>query len=307
MVSQKIRDELLEHVHAEYAQGFEHVRDERERKRKIMEKVLPQNLKDGEVRVNLLWKNIQLENSLFLTDELTVDFTAEDGVLSSEITKNAADVMRFDNEALDLYEHREDIVNNNALYGLAVTVVEGWDETDVSPISDSIDPLSVIPDPKNWRGSKMRWIGFERRVTEEYLKSNPAFDQNAVGQLAYVSSSEMRLNDIANNNANRTINVYEQDDLYDIYDHFTIVDGKKWLVTTGNSRTVILRAVELEALTPSEKKRPDKIKFPVQLHRRKPKLGSFFGVSIADEILQYQDAISVLTNLQLMQARISAL
>lgn len=299
-----MEDKLKSKVQSEYAQGFEHVRDERERKRDILEKVLPQNLPDGQVRVNLLWKNIQLENSLFLTDDVNVDFVAEDGVLANELVRNASKAMKHDNEDMDLYEMREDIVNYNALYGLAVTAVLGWCDDEVQPVSDTIDPLSVIPDPKNWRGSKMRWIGFERRVMEDSL------DPEIFGRLSELSdfaSGEMRLNDVAYNNANRTINQTEQDGLVDIYDHFTIYDGKKWLTTWANNRDKLIRCVEIEPLTAAEKSKPDKVKFPVQLHRRKVKLNSFFGVSIADEIMQFQDAVSVLTNLQLIQARIAAL
>lgn len=303
----KNEDGLISKVQSEYSQGFTHVRDERERKRKILDKLLPQNLKDGEVRVNLLWKNVQLENALFLTDELSVDFVTEDGVLSNELVENAKMAMKFDDESLDLFEQREDIVNDNALYGLAVTVVDGWDEDLVSPTQSTIDPLSVIPDPKNWRGSKSRWIGFERRVKKEDLLNNPAFDKKNVEACGFATSGELRLNEIASNNANRTITVYEQEGLIDIYDHFTVWEGKKVLTTWGDNRTKLIRYVEIEPLTKAELRKPDTVKYPVQLHRRKTKKDSFFGVSIADEVLQFQDAISVLTNLQLIQARIAAL
>ena len=118
-----MEEKLAAQVAREYSQGFEHIRNERERKRDILEKVLPQNLPDGQVRVNLLWKNIQLENSLFLTDEVNVDFVTDEGILAMELAKNASSAMKHDNEDMDLYEMREDIVNYNALYGLAVTAV----------------------------------------------------------------------------------------------------------------------------------------------------------------------------------------
>ena len=95
--------------------------------------------------------------------------------------------------------------------------------------------------------------------------------------------------------------------MVDIYDHFCVYDGKKWLTTWTTDRTVLIRAIEIEPLTMAEKKKPTKCKFPVQLHRRKPKLGSPFGVSIADEVLNFQDSITKLTNLQLIQANQQAL
>lgn len=95
--------------------------------------------------------------------------------------------------------------------------------------------------------------------------------------------------------------------MVDIYDHFTIYKGMKVLTTWANDRSVLIRYVELEPLSKAEKAQPTKVKFPVQFHRRKPKLGSVFGVSIADEVLQFQDAISILTNLELIQANNLAL
>jgi len=69
----------------------------------------------------------------------------------------------------------------------------------------------------------------------------------------------------------------------------------------------LLRVEKIEGLSAAEIKKPSKCKFPIQLHRRKPKYGSVFGVSIADEVLMFQDAISILTNMQLIQANQIAL
>lgn len=305
---QKLEDALKAQVQREYAQGFNHVGDERERKRDILEKVLPIDIPEGQVRVNLLWKNIQLENALFLNDDVEVTFTSEDGVLSREVTQNMALVAKHDNEDMDMYEMREDIVNQNALYGLSATIIDGWDDDEVQPMSDTIDPLSIIPDPKNWRGSKMRFIGFERRVSLEYLKSSPAF--KGIEELEYrltADNNETRKTERSINEANNTNWVSESEGLVDIYDHFTVYEDKKWLTTWACGIDKLIRAVEIEPLTQAEKLKPNKVKFPVQLHRRKPKYNSFFGVSIADEILQFQDSISQLTNLQLIQARQHAL
>jgi hypothetical protein len=60
--------------------------------------------------------------------------------------------------------------------------------------------------------------------------------------------------------------------MVDIYDHFTVYKGKKILTTWGANNSVLLRYVEIEPLTEAEKLKPNKVKFPIQLHRRKPKL-----------------------------------
>lgn len=164
--------------------------------------------------------------------------------------------------------------------------------------------MSVIPDPKNWRGSKMRFIGFERRVTKEYLDGNKFKN---VDKIEESDSFEMQKYDRKMNSANGTTYQACEEGLYNIYDHYTTHDGKKYLTTWANNRTLCIRMIELEGLSEAERKKPSKVSFPVQIHRRKPIYGRFFGASIADEVLQYQDSISMLVNLQNVQARLSAL
>lgn len=111
-------------VQRQYNEGLTHIRQERERKRSIMGKVLDVTVPEGQVRVNLLWRNIQLELALFLTDELGVKFLSPNGVVEDELMRNANLVAKYDDVTLNLRSQRETIVNHNALYGLAVTVVD---------------------------------------------------------------------------------------------------------------------------------------------------------------------------------------
>lgn len=298
-----MNEELKRKVQIEYVQGFNHIRAERDRKRNILQKLLPTNIPDGQVRVNLLWKNLQLERALFIQDKMNIKVISNNTILGQEIMRNAEKVFTFDDRDMDLVNMREDIVDNNWLYWVAITAVDNYDEDEQQPISDTISPLSVIPDPKNWRWSKMRFIWFERRLSLDFIQNAPWFkNQKLIENTA--TSQELRLNDEANASANRTTNITEQEWLIDVYDHYTTYKGKKVLTTWANNKELCIRYIEIEALSKTEQLQPNKIKFPVQIHRRKNKPWSFFWVSIADEILQYQDAISVLTNLQLHQARL---
>ena len=298
--------DLKSKVQAEYVQWYNHVRNERERKRDILQKLLPVDIPDWQVRINLLWKNLQLERSLFVSDKLNVKAICNDWITGNYIAKNSNIVFEYDDVDMELIHMREDIVDYNGLYWCAVTVVDNYDEEEHQPISDTISPLSVIPDPKNWRGSKMRFIGFERRVTLDFLKNAPWY-KNIDQIVEWEQSSELRRNEEAVNWANNANNVIDQEWLVDIYDHFTTYNGKKYLTTWANNRELCIREIEIEPLTSTEKLNPSKILYPVQIHRRKNKPWSFFWVSIADEILAYQDAITQLANLNLLNARISAL
>lgn len=299
-------DLLRQKVENEYQQGFNHIRQKRDAKRDVLQKLLPQDIPNWQVRVNLLWKNLQLERALFVSDKLSVKYLSNDNVLWKEIMENANKVIQYDDIDMCLDEQREDIVDFNALYWVAITTVDNYDEEENQPISAVINPLSVVPDPKNWRGSKMRFIWFERRLTMEYLESAPWFkDVDKI--IPWDQSHELQQNDRASDNANWLTYEQEQDWLIDVYDHYTVFEWHKYLTTWANSRNLLIRSVKLEALTNAEKLNPSKIQFPVQIHRRKTMPWSFFWVSIADEVLQYQDIASQLFNLQIIQARQSAL
>lgn len=160
--------------------------------------------------------------------------------------QNAKLAAKFDYEDMDLYEVWEDVVNHNALYGLSATVIDGWDDEEVQTIVGTVDPLSIIPDPQNWRGSKMRFIGFERRVQIDTIKSNPAYKNVDELELS-ATSRETSLTKRAQDNANGVTNQWDDTEgLVDIYDHFTTFEGKKWLTTWANDFSVLLRAVEIE-------------------------------------------------------------
>ena len=178
-------------VRKEYDMWLQHIRNERENKRNVLEKVLNPYLPEWQVRVPLLWKNIQLELSLFLTDELDVDFLTNQWVLGEEVMKNINLVAKYDDMDMDLYEMREDIVNHNWLYWLSATIIDARDEDEKQPISDTINPLSLIIDSKNYKWSKLRFIWVERRVSKNFLEKNDSFDQKTIKDLEFSSNSEL--------------------------------------------------------------------------------------------------------------------
>ena len=301
----KLQEELQGKVEKEYSMWFEHIRSEIERKRDVLNKLFDPTLET--IRIPLFKKNLELENALFLTDDINIEFLTNLWALWEEIMKNANLVAKYDDVDMDLYEMREDIVNYNWLYGLAATIIDSWDDEEKQPISDSIHPLNLIIDPKNYKGSKLRFIGVRRRLNYEDVENNPSFDKNQVEKIEWLTDTEISETERSQDYANNQRHIEDNDWMVDIYDHFTVHNWKKVLTTWWADRTILLRYVEIEPLTSTELKRPTKVKFPIQLHRRKPRVWSVFWFSIADEVLVYQDNISILTNLQLINARIQAL
>lgn len=303
----KLQEELQGKVEKEYSMWFEHIRTEVERKRDVLNKLFDPNLPEWQIRIPLFKKNLELENALFLTDEINVQFLTNGWVLWEQVMKNANMVAQFDDVDMDLHEMREDIVNHNWLYGLAATIIDSWDNEEKQPIADTIHPLNLIIDPKNYKGSKLRFIWVRRRLNLEDVLSNPSFDKNQVEKVKWTTDSEITQTKRSEDDANNQRYIEDNEWMVDIYDHFTVHKGKKVLTTWGADRTVLLRYIEIEPLTSAELLKPNKVKFPIQLHRRKPRPGSVFWFSIADEVIVYQDLASQLTNLQILNARINAL
>ena len=230
-------DLLRTKMENEYGQWLNHIRQKRDEKRDVLKKLLPQNIAEWQVRVNLLWKNLQLERALFVSDNLSVKFLSNDNVLWKEIMENANKVIEFDDLDMDLDEQREDIVDYNALYWVAITTVDNYDEVENQPISSVINPLSVIPDPKNWRWSKMRFIWFERRLSLDYLKEAKWF-MNVDKIIPWNDSSELQQNDRASDSANWLTYEQSQEWLSDVYDHYMVFNGKKVLTVSITGKSI---------------------------------------------------------------------
>lgn len=71
-------------------------------------------------------------------------------MLSAEKMRNAELVREYDDDDLNVTDLRRKIIYENGLYGVSVTTIDGFDTEEQQPLFDSIHPLSIIPDPKNW-------------------------------------------------------------------------------------------------------------------------------------------------------------
>ena len=66
--------DLIAKINQEYEQGYNHIQTLRETKREVLKKLLEPYTEKGKVRVNLLWKNMQMEKALFSTDKADIKF-----------------------------------------------------------------------------------------------------------------------------------------------------------------------------------------------------------------------------------------
>ena len=83
---------------------------------------------------------------------------------------------RYDTFDMGRKSTRRQIITDNAYKGIACEIIDSWDNDEIQPIAGIVDPLTIIPDPKCWDTSYMRFIGFERRLPSWQIKDNDAFN-----------------------------------------------------------------------------------------------------------------------------------
>lgn len=298
-------DKLRSKVLKEYNSGLQHIQNERNRKRTIDKEIL-KDVPEGFIRSNLAYQHMQLEEATFLTDDLDIKIVSEKWVLEDSIVKMAEKVAKYDYRKMGIKQIKRDIINGNNYYGLYATFIDKFDDKTNRPVLKWIDPLSIIPDPRNYQDSEMRFIGFEKTVTLDYIKTNKYFDSKARNAVVAWISEETRRTEQATANANN-VQWQEDDEMSTIVYFFTCFEGKKYMTVWDHTFANLLRQEELEALDEDEIANPDKIKYPIHLHRRKPKYKSFFWFALVDEVIDYQNAYDELVNLELLGVRVEEL
>ena len=203
--------ELQEKVQYQYNLGYEYIHPIIDEKLDVKDKLFKPN-EEWFVQNRLLWKNIKLARALFLTDESDVTFVTTDNILGRQISENAQLVCEYDDEDMNLIDVREEIIDDNWLYGLAITVINDWDNESKQPITRTMNPLGVIPDPMNYRGSELRFIGFQYNVSLEELKYNPAYEKAEIDKIALWLSETMERIKMRDDDDNWTNPVYDDKD-----------------------------------------------------------------------------------------------
>lgn len=298
-------DNLRDKCQKEYQSWLQHIQPLRAELEKADFKVL-ETPPEGFVKSNMLWQHMQLELATFLTDELDIIAMSDKGVLEDEIMANTEIVAKHYYRKMDMKEKKRKIIDDNNMYWLSATFISSFDEDENIPDLDTIDAMSIIPDPKNYSGSKMRFIWLEKQMSLWFLKEYDKFDKKVREEVIATISEEWRKTELSRGNASG-VTVMPDDDMVSVYYHFTSFEGKKYMTVWANNFAHLLRQVELEPLTKAEKLNPAKVRFPIQLHRRKPIPWSFFGASLYKEVIEYQKNESELLTLKMQWVRIEEL
>lgn len=299
--------DVVAHCRTEYTLWYNYVVTRRIKFRE-RRRLYNEQLKDTEkISMNDIYSVMQTALALYYTDELTVNFVPR-SIWYDETAENLQNLAKFDYDEMGLDTLNYQVQRDRLFYWVWIRQLVGWDSIRKVPVWDVKDPLTMIPDPRwYWDISRFRFIWFESQMTKEQMTPEKwYFDVDFVWktldaetQTTLVAESQPRA---LNESPDTTDNWY-----CSVYHHYTILKGKKYLVTLINQRQNIVRFEEVMPMGTEEKKNPSLVQFPIILNYYDPIRNDPFGVSIPDLIEDKQRARSVIANLNLIKAKYEAL
>lgn len=271
--------------------------------------LLPKPWQD-KVKIRKVLNNLTLRLSIFLSDTLQVTNVPSSWVLGQSIADNGDKVFKSNFRTMKIKNKYREALIDDAMQGVGVLVVDWWNDHTQEPIVSYIDSRLCYPDPKNWQDNTMLYFGTKVRKSWYELECDEAYDQVALAKCRLSNDTDQQDVDRANDAVKGfCYSISENPDQVDLYNHLTIFkaeDDEKacvYLATYGWGQSELVRLIKMRPLTDGEIADPSTVDFGVQLFRAKPLKWSFAGVSLIDDIGQYQDIETLLTNLQIEQAK----
>jgi len=305
-------DKLLNQIRDEYNAWFDYVNPKRIQYRERILKYDNQSKRKDKINIHLIANTIDALLWVSYTDALTVKFIPRDWFIWQEEADKLNYVAQFDWEEEDyqqLYYQKE---QDRYFFGVWIRVRTGWDDVTKTPIFNTINPLSWIPDPLpsqtgkyNWQNYRFHW--FEMITTMYDLINEWIYDKKWLDKLVANKFSDEQDNtkqsyDTAGWFNTNCWNLKENFSLW-IYHHYTIFEWEKYLVTTDADRKEILRAEPIKKVLKEEKKSDGKVRRPIILNYYEPMRNNPFGISICDRLEDKQNAKSILFNLNIIKAK----
>lgn len=160
-------EEKLKKIHSEYTEWFEVVQKKRKSKSEDL-KLYVEESKD-KIRNHTLYQFVQTYLSVFYTGDIPVRWSGSNGKIR-EVADNLNETAEFDYREMGLFEKDYNWQWHSIMFGVGVQIYKGFDEVTKTPIIETINPLSVIPDPFftefNISGHRYFWIEMEASIEE---------------------------------------------------------------------------------------------------------------------------------------------
>lgn len=300
--------DIIKQIDGEYTAGHWAVAPKLTAKEKELKDLYVPRTKKGKVNINSIYTTMQTLMSVYYWDRMNVQFewrTKGAAPYASNLNKMA----EFDYDEMNLEEIDYKWNWDRFFFGVGIKVLDGWDEETSTPIFRNISPLSWIPDPQwGFTIEDHRWAGFNIQNTKESLRHNKSFfNIDLINDSDGDRQQEIRNAYVAGRNLTDVWVEDTPNKLYNLYNHYTIIDGCKYLITLANHRSLVVRMMKIKPVLKEEKENPLKVIFPIALKYYSPVQGDPFGISVPDLMKDKQTAESKLFNLAILKETRNAL
>lgn len=258
--------------------------------------------KKNKVNINSIYTTMQTLMSVFYTDRMEVTFQPRK-ITSLDKAESWNRLAEFDYSEMNLEEVDYQWNWDRFFFWVGIKLLDWWNWFTNTPQASVITPLAWLPDPKwGFTIKSHRFSWFQVQDTLINLKKSwkynnvdlinwAPFDRQEEIQRAYTEWRDLNTQGV------ETIDNAK----YSIQHHYTIIKWAKYLVTTANQNSLIIRIYKLPAITKEEKDNPLCIPFPIALKYYSPVKWDSYGISVPDLMRDKQRAESRLFNLALMK------
>ena len=237
-------------------------------------------------------------------DRLGVAFEGvEEG--DEDVAANLTEMAKFDHRLMEKDEIDYDWDWDACFFNRGLLFFNEFDRKKKVPVVETIDPMVFIRDPRatsvngNQKGNgAARFFGREIGLSERELKDNGSyFNVDLLKKAKDIKNLKDEASKARKEAQGRQQSKEEEEALgenyeYQLLEWFTIFQGKKYLMTCGNNRKLLIRCQELEL---DGWPVIDRVLFPMS--------HDWDGVSIPDLIEDKQRARSVMINLGMDSAK----
>ena len=176
ILSTKDEQLITEQMTAEYDAGFTYVDSWRQETKNVaLEYLVPKPAKN-KVKVHMVRNKLKIRLSTLVGDDLSIEQIPMNWVLGASVATNCNKVFEANYKTMNMRTKLISAYTDDALKGIGVLTVSGWNDHTQEPIVSYIDSRACIPDPKNWQDNEMRFFWTELHKPIIALENDSAYD-----------------------------------------------------------------------------------------------------------------------------------
>lgn len=306
-----VASDILQKISAEYETSLRYVQPRREQFRDRLKLYNNQRRQRDKIGITSIYTVVNTLLAVNYVDELSVSFGGR-GISGTDYAENLERVAKSDYETMDLPVLKYLMHWDRFFFGVGIEHVHGWDEDRQVPFSECLDPLTWLPDPQGYiRPQSFRFMGFELEMDRSDMTESKGYIKANVARLSKPNTAGTEMDQTKQLRAEAQgldINpsapgMHPESETFGILNWFTLVKGKRYLITTDLERTVILRIVHIKPVFQKERENELLTPWGIALHYYSPERGNPFGTSVPDLLEDKQRAKSVLANLKVLKEK----